>query len=254
MRFAIPNPPRKVALSQVPGAVQRLALTCAVAVVLVAAMGLGGRFATRHLGAERAFFDSAEEVPGVVSAISLPPKDQRDGATATLGVLYTYGQKERVASQLLTSAEYAEGLGRGATVTLLVNPLEPDAPREARYAREKAQVLDLVWPSLGLGALLAAGLLGLELRRTVRADLTPLRAGLLVWLTPDAELPATRAEVVFPASYYRQDVLFKVKARVRPGRAPVRNGGKVLAAVVPSRPTWVRVIDEDLARALGWVE
>jgi hypothetical protein len=22
--------------------------------------------------------------------------------------------------------------------------------------------------------------------------------------------------------------------------------------VVPSRPTWVRVIDEDLARSLGW--
>ena len=27
---------------------------------------------------------------------------------------------------------------------------------------------------------------------------------------------------------------------------------KLLAAVVPSRPTWVRVIDEDLAHQLGW--
>lgn len=254
MRFAIPNAPRKVALSQVPGAVKRLALTVAGALVLVAAMGLLGRFATRHLGAERAFFDRAEEVPGVVSAIRLPPKDQREDATAALAVLYTYAKKERVVSDLETSAEYAEGLGRGAQVVLLVNPDEPDSPREARYARAKAQVLDLVWPSLGLGALLAAALVGFELRRTVKADLSPLRAGMLVWLTPDAELSTTRAEVVFPASYYRQDVLFKVKARVRPGRAPVRNGGKVLAAVVPSRPTWVRVIDEDLARDLGWVE
>ena len=253
MRFAIPNPPRKVALSQVPGAVKRLALTCAGAVVLVAAMGLLGRIATSRVGAERAFFDRAEEVPGVVSGIRLPPRDQRDGATAKLTVLYAYGNKERVVSDLATAAEYAEGLGRGAKVALLVNPDEPDAPREARYARASAEVLDLVWPSLGLGALLAVLLVGLEIRRTVRADLTPLRSGLLVWLTPDAELPDTRAEVVFPASYYRQDVLYKVKARIRPGRAPVRNAGKVLAAVVPSRPTWVRVIDEDLARELEWV-
>ena len=159
-----------------------------------------------------------------------------------------------VASGVVTSAEYAEGLGRGGEVTLLVDPGDPDAPREARYAREQAKVLDLVPVALGLGGLLAAAAVALEVRRTVRADLTPLRSGLLVWLTPDHELPDTRAEVVFPASYYRQDVRYEVKARVRPGRAPVRNGGKVLAAVVPSRPTWVRVIDEDLARALGWVQ
>ncbi|MHB8878445.1 MAG: DUF3592 domain-containing protein [Myxococcaceae bacterium] len=254
MRFAIPNPPRKVSLSQVPGALKRLLMVCALAVALAASLGLLGRIATGQLSTERAFFDGAEEVPGTVSAIQLPPKDQRDGATAKLDVLYSFGKKERVGSGLVTFAEYAEGLGRGASVTLLVNPGEPDAPREARYAREKAQVLDLVPPALLLGALLALGLVALEVRRTVRADLTPLRQGLLVWLTPDGELPPTRDEVVFAASYFRQDVRFEVKARVRPGRAPVRNGAKVLAAVVPSRPTWVRVIDEDLAKTLGWVQ
>jgi hypothetical protein len=33
----------------------------------------------------------------------------------------------------------------------------------------------------------------------------------------------------------------------------VRNGEKVLAAVVPRRPTWVRIIDADLAKTLGWI-
>jgi hypothetical protein len=33
----------------------------------------------------------------------------------------------------------------------------------------------------------------------------------------------------------------------------VRNGSKVLAAVVPREPDWARVIDEDLARTLGWI-
>ena len=48
------------------------------------------------------------------------------------------------------------------------------------------------------------------------------------------------------------DQKLEVTARGRPGRRPVRNGEKVLAAVVPSEPTWVRVVDEDLARTLGW--
>ncbi|MFP2908384.1 DUF3592 domain-containing protein, partial [Pyxidicoccus sp. 3LFB2] len=49
------------------------------------------------------------------------------------------------------------------------------------------------------------------------------------------------------------DVKHAVRARVRPGRAPVRNGEKVLAAVVPRQPGWARVIDQDLAKELGWV-
>jgi hypothetical protein len=32
----------------------------------------------------------------------------------------------------------------------------------------------------------------------------------------------------------------------------VRNGEKVLAAVVPTEPTWARVVDEELAKTLGW--
>jgi len=95
-------------------------------------------------------------------------------------------------------------------------------------------------------------LLLLEGRRALLRELNPLRHGMLVWLTPNAPLPETKQETVFAAHYYRQDVKYEVQARARPGRAPVRNGEKVLAAVVPSRPTWVRVIDEDLAKTLGW--
>jgi hypothetical protein len=90
-------------------------------------------------------------------------------------------------------------------------------------------------------------------RRLWRAEVEPLRLGALVWLTPQGPLPETRGEVVFPAHYFRQDVKHGVRARVRPGRAPVRNGDKVLAAVVPRQPGWARVIDQDLAKELGWV-
>ena len=57
----------------------------------------------------------------------------------------------------------------------------------------------------------------------------------------------------FPANYWKQDRKHTVHARLRPGRAPVRNGEKVLAAVLSSLPDQARVIDEELARVLGWV-
>jgi hypothetical protein len=80
----------------------------------------------------------------------------------------------------------------------------------------------------------------------------PLRTGAIVWLTPKGPLPDARGgEVVFPASYYRDDVLFEVTARGAAG-SWVKNGEKVLAALVPGEATWVRVIDEALARRLGW--
>ena len=59
-------------------------------------------------------------------------------------------------------------------------------------------------------------------------------------------------ELRFAGHYFRDDQRFEVTARGRPGRRPVRNGEKVLAAVLPSQPTWARVVDEELATALGW--
>ncbi|HEX8439547.1 MAG TPA: DUF3592 domain-containing protein, partial [Archangium sp.] len=91
------------------------------------------------------------------------------------------------------------------------------------------------------------------LRRTLRVELEPLRTGALVWLTPEGPLPESRREVLFPASYWKQDRKHAVRARLRPGRAPVRNGDKVLAAVSSALPDQARVIDEELARALRWV-
>jgi uncharacterized protein DUF3592 len=252
-RLAIPHAPRKVTLAQVPGAIRRLATVAAVGVAFAAGAGLGARWLSGRLGAERGFLRRAEEVPGLVNQVKLPPKDQREGATARIDVIYSYARRQLSATGVLARAEDAEGWGHGATVTLLVDPQDPDHPREARFARDRARQLDLLPYGVGLGAALALALFGWELRRTFRADLEPLRRGALVWLTPDGPLPETPRETVFKASYYREDVKYPVRARVRPGRAPVRNGDKLLAAVVPKKPTWVRVIDEDLAKTLGWI-
>jgi hypothetical protein len=219
------------------------------------ALALGAWFlgsqAGDWLSKERAFVSRAQEVPARVAAVTLPPTGQRDGASASLKVLYEFGGKAQTATVEASALEW-EGRGPGVTTTLLVDPSSPSRPREASLARQRAGWQWLGWLGLGLGVLLALVLGGLEARRALRRELAPLRDGMLVWLTPDTELPQTRAELVFPASYYRDDVKYVVQARARPGRAPVRNGAKLLAAVVPSQPRWVRVIDEDLARALGW--
>ncbi|MFZ5467868.1 MAG: DUF3592 domain-containing protein [Myxococcota bacterium] len=254
MRLAIPHPPRKVKLRQVPGALRRLGVSLGLGVVLATGLSQLGTMGARYWVTEHAFYESAQEVLGKVAAVKLPAKEEREGATATLHVLYAFLGQEHSASNVVTHAAYAEGLGVGAEVTLLVSPTNPTAPREARYAREKAWALWLAPAGLGLGVVLALLGLGWELRRTLRADLEPLRKGMLVWLTPAEPLSPTRSETVFAASYYQGDVKHEVRARARPGRAPVKNGPKLLAAVVPFRPTWVRVIDEDLAKTLGWVE
>ncbi|HZI10323.1 MAG TPA: DUF3592 domain-containing protein [Myxococcus sp.] len=244
MQLAIPHAPRKVRLTQVPGAVRRLVLGVLLGLGAMAALGAGASVAGRVFVEEQAFAARAEEVDGQVVASS------REGA---LEVLYTFNGAEHSVSGVSTFPEYAEGLGRGAVVKLLVDPNRPDRPREAGFAREQAsQVGWLPW-GLGLGALVAVGLFAWEVRRLWRAEVEPLRLGALVWLTPQGPLPETRGEVVFPAHYFRQDVKHGVRARVRPGRAPVRNGDKVLAAVVPRQPGWARVIDQDLAKELGWV-
>lgn len=253
MRLAIPNVPRKVSLRQVPGAFARLSIVAAIGAVLVGVLGFVGSKAGGWISKEKEFFATAVEVPAKVTKVSLPPRNQREGGVARLSVIYAYPEDfDRSAAGVATSAIFAEGIGVGATVPLLVDPRDPDHPREAAYERDREGVQRFVPFGVGLGLLLALGLMGFELKRQIRSELDPLKSGMLVWLTPDEELPETKAETVFTASYYRQDVKIPVRARARPGRAPVRNGEKVLAAVVPSRPTWVRVIDEDLARSLGW--
>lgn len=253
MQFAIPHAPRRVRFTQVPGAVGRLARTVLLGLVLMAAAGAAAAAAGHFFMKERAFFARALEVEGRLAGSRLPPVAERGEAEATLEVLYTLRGVQHTASGVRTSARYAEGLGHGAQVVLLVDPDQPDRPREARFAREQAGALRLLPWGLGLGLLGAVALFLRELRRTFRAEVEPLRVGALVWLTPEGPLPDTRQEIVFPASYLRQEVRHTVRARARPGRAPVRNGGKVLAAVLPREPDWARVIDEDLARALGWL-
>jgi hypothetical protein len=253
VQFAIPHAPRRVRFTQVPGSVGRLLRTVALGLLFMAVLGAGASFAGRFFIKERGFFGRARQVEGLVSHVTLPPMEKRLEEEATIEVLYSLDEVQHSVSGVRTSAEYAEGLGHGAKVTLLVDPSQPDRPREARFAQERSGAINLVPWGLGVGALGALALFLRELRRTIRAELEPLRLGALVWLTPDGPLPETRKEVIFPATYFRQDVKHAVRARARPGRAPVRNGEKVLAAVVPREPDWARVIDEDLARTLGWI-
>jgi hypothetical protein len=237
----------------VPGALARLSVVGSAGVVLAIGLGLISSRAGGWLSKEKQFFADAIEVPGKVTQVNLPPRDQREGGVARLSVIYAWPEGfDRSAAGVLTSAIFAEGIGVGATVPLLVDPKDPDHPREGGYERDREGLQWFFPVGIGFGVLLALGLIGFELKRSVKSELEPLRTGMLVWLTPDEPLPETKAEMVFAASYFRQDVKIPVRARARPGRAPVRNGEKLLAAVVPSRPTWVRVIDEDLARTLGW--
>ena len=252
MQLAIPSAPRKVSLTQVPGAFARLSATGALGLLLAGVLWLGAVKAGGWLSSERDFLERAQEVDGRLQSVQLPALNEREGGVAKLSVIYTFDGRDQSASGVPARAEYAEGLGMGANLKLLVDPAQPERPREAQYERDRAGLRRFAPFGLGLGLLLAALLLALEGRRALRSELNPLRHGMLVWLTPNGELPDTKRETVFEAHYFRQDVKHEVFARARPGRSPVRNGDKVLAAVVPSQPTWVRVIDEDLAKTLGW--
>lgn len=253
MQLAIPKAPRKVPLRCVPGAIRRMALAALGGLAAVGLVAAAAAWAVRDAAAEYRFLSSADEVEGTVARVRLPPPDVQGEEVATLDVLYAYAGLRHSRSGVATDAAYASGLGRGATVSLLLHPSRPDAPREARYARGRAQVLWLLPGAVGVALLLAAAAFAYELRRTFKNEVAPLRQGALVWLTPDEPLPPSMHEVAFSGSYFRDDVKLTVRARGRPGRAPVRNGEKVLAAVVPGSPAHARVVDEDLARALGWV-
>jgi hypothetical protein len=232
----------------------RLVRGVLLALAVVTVLGLGAGFVGRFFVEEQRFTSRAEEVEAVVAASHVPPPNAREDAEGTLDVLYTFADVEHSVSGVRTDAHYAAGLGHGGRVKLLVDPTQPGRPREATYARARAFQVGLLPWGLGLGALLALGGFGWEVRRLWRREVAPLRVGALVWLTPDdGYLPEGRGEALFKAHFFRQDVKHPVTARCRPQRAPVRNGGKVLAAVVPSEPGWCRVIDEELARKLGWV-
>lgn len=252
MQLAIPSAPRPVKLSQVPGALVRVGVVGGGALVLTVIAFVVASRLQAPLAAQRAFLDAAVEVKGKVAEVTLPPLEQRIQTPARLRVVYQHQGRDYSSSSVLTDGVEAEKLFAGAPITLLIDPALPMQAQEREYARARGGWGWLGSAIVGLGLLLAAGLMTFELRRAVRREIAPLRVGALVWLTPDAQLPDTKDELRFPAHYFRNDQKLEVTARGRPGRRPVRNGEKVLAAVVPSEPTWVRVVDEDLARTLGW--
>ncbi len=252
MQLAIPSTPRPVKLSQIPGALTRVALVAGGAVVLTLVVWFGASRAQSSLSAQREFLERAVEVPGQVTEVVLPPMESRLESPARLRVIYRLAGKDYAASSVPMAGVDAESLFTGAKVTVLVDPASPSRAEEAAWARGQAGWVWLGSLILGLGLLLGGGLVAFELRRSIRREVAPLRFGALVWLTPEAALPDTKDELRFPAHYFRDDQKLQVTARVRPGRRPVRNGEKVLAAVVPAEPTWARVVDEDLARVLGW--
>jgi hypothetical protein len=252
MQLAIPSAPRAVKLSQIPGALRRVALVGGGAVLLTLVVWFIAARVQTSLSAERDFLAQAEEVKGQVTEVVLPPMESRLETPAKLRAIYRWNGKDFAASGVEMNSVDAERLFMGAKVALLVDPSEPSKPREARWVRGRVGLVWLGSLILGLGLLIGGGLVAFELRRAIRREVAPLRLGALVWLTADEPLPDTKDELRFAAHYFRDDVKLAVTATGRPGRRPVRNGDKVLAAVVPTEPTWVRVVDEDLARVLGW--
>jgi Protein of unknown function (DUF3592) len=251
LRLAIPKAPRAVTYTQIPGAVRRLVISMVVALVACAGLGVLSLRAGRWFSTEREFFSSAEEVQARISEIKLPTDGKSD---AKVTVLYPYAGLDRSVSGVPMLVDDARETGPGMKVTVLVNPRAPEKARELRHAEATSGFTRFFPFGLGLGLIVAVLLVARELRRAFRRELDPLKKGMLVWLTPDQDLPRTRGELQFKAHYFQDDKKYEVWARARPGRAPVRNGEKLLAAVVPSQPTWVRVVDEDIAKVLGWYQ
>ena len=252
MQLAIPSAPRAVKLSQIPGALRRVTWVGLAALVLTALVWFLAARAHSSLSAERDFLGRAQEVKGQVTEVVLPDLEHRLERPARLRVIYKLAGRDYAASGVQADSLDAEQLLTGARVTLLVDPASPSSAQEAKWLRSRVGWWWLGSLIIGVGVLLGAGLVAWELRRAIRREVNPLRWGALVWLTPDEPLPDTREDLSFAAHYFRDDQKLAVTATGRPGRRPVRNGEKVLAAVVPSEPTWVRVVDEELATVLGW--
>lgn len=251
-QLAIPPAPRAVRVGQVPGLFRRVFVVAGLAFGLTLAIWALASFATRWLSHERSFLRTARSIDGTVVSVDLPAVDARDHASAKVRVLYRLDDADRSATVTMPALE-AEGLGRGANIGLLVDPERPDHPREAHDAQSLGPWLWVANLLVGLGVLVSLALTAFELRRTFRREIDPLRTGAIVWLTPSEQVPSGRAPkaVVFAASYYRNDVRHDVTASASAG-SWVRQGDRVLAALVPGQRSWVRVIDEELARRLGW--
>lgn len=246
VQLAIPHAPRPVRLRQVPGAVRRLSLISALCLVGVAACGGLASLLARLSGDEARFLDTAQLVQGRVVRV-----DRSEGPTSQVTAIYELGGRQQSAA-VEVDTEMAAGLGRGASLELLVDPSAPGAPRHGPLTVARARRSPLIVFVLAMALTVAVLLVLRELRRSLRREVEPLRTGLLVWLTPDEPLPRTRGPFAFKASYYRDDVKHAVLARADGRRLPVRNAEKLLAAVAPGEPTWVRVVDEEVARSLGW--
>jgi len=250
VQLAIPHAPRPVTLGRVPGALRRVSIVAAACLAAVIVVGLGARLAVRWLTDDARFVAEAERVEGRVVRVDRPAKGASEKSTLPVAVIYSFHGQQSATVEVDTSI--AEPLGKGARLGLLVRPDDPGRPRELGTAEAGSGRSSLIMPIVGVAIVAAILVLIRELRRATRREVEPLRTGLLVWLTPDAPLPETKGPFTFAAHYFRDDVKHSVMANADGRRQPVKNAEKLLAAVAPREPTWVRVVDEEVARSLGW--
>lgn len=222
-----------------------MAVACVASVVVVAVLA---RVALRWVTEEARFVAGADAVAGTVVRVERPKSER---ATWPVAVIYAVAAQQQAAT-IEVDASIAERLGKGAPIELLVRRESPSQPWERNTVEARASRSSVMVPLLGVVVVAAVLVLVRELRRALRREVEPLRTGLLVWLTPDAPLPEVRGPFAFPAHYFRDDVKHAVVARADGRRRPVKNGEKLLAAVAPREPTWVRVVDEEVAQRLGW--
>lgn len=227
---------------------RRVAIVASVCVAGVLLVGLLAQVSVRWVTEEARFIAGADVIQGTVVRVD---RSKLERSTWPVSVIYTFGSSQQSATVEVEAAR-AERLGKGATIELLVRPETASVAREKATIEAQAGRGSFVLPVLGIAIVAALLVLIRELQRAMRREVEPLRTGLLVWLTPDSPLPESAGPFSFPAHYFRDDVKKPVVARADGRRRPVKNGEKVLAAVAPREPTWVRVVDEEVAASLGW--
>ena len=242
MKLALPSPPRRVRVWQVPGALLRIGAAAVAGLAIVAALGVWGGGELARVDAERAAEKRAAQVVGTVSEV------ERGEGGARLGVLFRMEGRAYSASQVPFEKKEADALRRGSAVSLWVDPQQPDRPRspavQAKIANGLGARRAIAW---GLPALVLV-ILTVGIGWLARREVRPIREGLLVWLTPKVP-PDGRRRIA--GHYFRQDVRHEIVARVRPLEALIRNGDKLLTAVAPTARKGI-VIDERLAQQLRW--
>ncbi|MDX2010852.1 MAG: DUF3592 domain-containing protein [Myxococcaceae bacterium] len=226
---------------------RRVGLVAAVALAGVAGLTALAWAATRWLTDDARFLREATAVDGAVVLV----EPDRGRARTPVQVIYRFEERQHTASVLVES-ERARGIGKGARLELLVMGAAPDQPREKGTTEAGATSGPMLGAVVAVALIAAVLVVARELRRAMRREVEPLRTGLLVWLTPNAALAEQPGERSFAAHFYRDDRRHDVTARCNGSRRPVRNGDKLLAAVAPREPTWVRVVDEEVAQSLGW--